>query len=154
EVVLHVEPSLETMTSDRRTTDAWCRQLLSMYRVWSKNRNMQVAELPHRTRDLPMLLVTGFGAHRVLSRECGLHILELPDPAGGLTRVAARISLAIPPLADIPTAKRQNVLTNLIDNAPRPSVVVRRYRGEPAPLVRNADGAWRSGKFDTVLRGD
>jgi hypothetical protein len=32
--------------------------------------------------------------------------------------------------------------------------VVRRYRGEPEPLVRSADGSWRSGQFDAVLRGD
>jgi hypothetical protein len=31
---------------------------------------------------------------------------------------------------------------------------VRRYRGEPAPLVRSGDGSWRTGKLDAVLRGD
>ena len=32
--------------------------------------------------------------------------------------------------------------------------VVRRYRREPSPLVRNADGSWRTGKYDTVLGGN
>jgi ATP-dependent Clp protease ATP-binding subunit ClpC len=31
---------------------------------------------------------------------------------------------------------------------------VRRYRRKPSPLVRNADGSWRSGRLDLVLRGD
>jgi len=30
---------------------------------------------------------------------------------------------------------------------------VRRYRGEPDPLVRSGDGSWRSGRFDAVLGG-
>ena len=154
EVALLIEPSLETLASDRRATDAWCRQLLVMYRAWSKNRNMQVAEMAPRIRELPILLITGFGAHRVLARERGLHILELGDPNGGLIRVAARVSLAVPPLGEIPTAKQRRVLGKAIDSAPRSSAVVRRYRGEPAALVRNADGAWRTGKLDAVLSGD
>ena len=37
---------------------------------------------------------------------------------------------------------------------PAPSAVVRRYRGEPSPLVRSGDGSWRTGRLDAVLRGD
>ena len=31
---------------------------------------------------------------------------------------------------------------------------MRRYRREPSPLVRNADGSWRTGKYDSVLGGN
>jgi hypothetical protein len=41
-----------------------------------------------------------------------------------------------------------------LGEAPLPSVIVRRYRGEPSPLVRNGDGSWRSGRLAAVLRGD
>jgi hypothetical protein len=34
------------------------------------------------------------------------------------------------------------------------STVVRRYRREPSPLVRNANGSWRTGKYDSVLGGN
>ena len=37
---------------------------------------------------------------------------------------------------------------------PQPHAVVRRYRREPSPLVRNMNGSWRTGKLDAVLRGD
>lgn len=58
--------------------------------------------------------------------------------------------MMVPPLGDLPPAR----LAAAFDKAPRSSDVVRRYRGEPAPLVRNADGSWRTGRIDAVLRGD
>jgi hypothetical protein len=30
----------------------------------------------------------------------------------------------------------------------------RRYRSDPSPLVRNMNGAWRSGRLDAVLADD
>jgi hypothetical protein len=33
-------------------------------------------------------------------------------------------------------------------------MVVRRYRGDPSPLVRDMTAGWRSGRFDAVLGGD
>ena len=124
-----------------------------MYRDWAENRHMQVSELKGG-EDRPILLVTGFGAHRVLSRECGLHILELTDSNGGTGRATARVRLALAPLGDVPAAKLPRALIEAFEKAPRPAAVVRRYRGEPAPLVRSADGSWRTGKLDAVLRGD
>ncbi len=151
EVALVVEPALET--GDNPATAAWCGQLLGMYRDWAENRHMQVSKIKS-SDDRPILLVTGFGAHRVLSRECGLHILELTDSNGDASRATARVRLVVAPLGDVPTAKLPRALIEAFDKAVRPSAVVRRYRGEPAPLVRSADGSWRTGKLDAVLRGD
>jgi ATP-dependent Clp protease ATP-binding subunit ClpC len=53
----------------------------------------------------------------------------------------------------VPAARLQSALIAAFDKDP-PSVVVRRYRGEPSPLVRSGDGSWRTGKLDAVLRGD
>ncbi len=101
-----------------------------------------------------MLLVSGFGAHRLLSKECGLHVLELQDGGTGTNRVSARVHMAAAPLGDVPAAKMQSLLAAALDKAPRANTVVRRYRSEPAPLVRSADGSWRTGRLDAVLRGD
>jgi len=90
----------------------------------------------------------------VLSHECGLHILELTDSNGNTSRATVRVGLAVAPLGDVPAAKLARALIGAFDKAARPSAVVRRYRGEPAPLVRSADGSWRTGKLDAVLRGD
>ena len=154
EVALMVEPALKPAAGDSRAFDAWCRQLLDMYRAWSDNRHMQVSEIQRGAAGaLPLLLVSGFGAHRVLSRECGLHVLELADGGEGATRATARVRLAVAPLGDVPAARMQSALIAAFETDP-PSVVVRRYRGEPSPLVRSGDGSWRTGKLDAVLRGD
>ena len=154
EVALMVEPALKPAAGESRAFDAWCRQLLDMYRAWSDNRHMQVSEIQRGAAGaLPLLLVSGFGAHRVLARECGLHVLELADDNEGATRATARVRLAVAPLGDVPAARMQSALIAAFDKDP-PSVVVRRYRGEPSPLVRSGDGSWRTGKLDAVLRGD
>jgi ATP-dependent Clp protease ATP-binding subunit ClpC len=155
EVALMVEPAFETGGGDGRATAAWCGQLREMYRAWSNNRHMQTSEMPGALPgDPPVLLVAGFGAERVLKRECGLHVLELTDGENGPNRATARVRLAITPLGDVPAAKLQSALAKAFGEGPQPNAVVRRYRGEPSPLVRSGDGSWRSGRLDAVLRGD
>jgi ATP-dependent Clp protease ATP-binding subunit ClpC len=153
EVALMVEPAFDGGASDNRATSTWCRQLLGMYRDWAENRHMQLSEIKTGTESLPLLLVSGFGAERVLKRECGLHVLELSG-SNGSSRASARVRLAAAPLGDVPAARLPRVLREALDKASRPSALVRRYRGEPSPLVRSADGSWRTGKLDAVLRGD
>jgi ATP-dependent Clp protease ATP-binding subunit ClpC len=154
EVALMVEPALEG-GGDGKATAAWCAKLREMYRGWSHKRHMQISELPGSPAgEAPVLLIAGFGAHRVLERECGLHVLELAEGHGGANRATARVRLALTPLGDVPAAKLRSALLKAFGERPPQSTVVRRYRGEPAPLVRSGDGSWRSGKFDAVLRGD
>ncbi len=81
-------------------------------------------------------------------------MLELADGHSGASRATARVRLAVTPLGDVPDAKLASALSKAFGEAPLPSAVVRRYRGEPAPLVRSGDGSWRSGRLDAVLRGD
>jgi ATP-dependent Clp protease ATP-binding subunit ClpC len=156
EVALMVEPALESTGGDGKATAAWCQQLRDMYRGWSHKRHMQISELPAGPMpgDPPLLLIAGFGAHRVLQRECGLHVLELADSHSGASRATARVRLAVTPLGDVPAARLPSALAKAFGAAPPSSAVVRRYRGEPSPLVRNGDGSWRSGRLDAVLRGD
>ena len=96
-------------------------------------------------------MVSGFGAHRILAAEAGLHVFEQSE--GGAGRVTARVRLAAVPLGDVPAAKERKRVVKALDEAPRVNTVVRRYREEP-PLVRDAAGKWRSGRLDLVLGGD
>jgi ATP-dependent Clp protease ATP-binding subunit ClpC len=41
-----------------------------------------------------------------------------------------------------------------LDALPAPTTIVRRYRGEPSPLVRDSVRDWRTGRLDRVLLGD
>jgi ATP-dependent Clp protease ATP-binding subunit ClpC len=154
EVALVVEPAFER-PSENEATRRWCVQLLGMYRAWADNRHMQLAEIAAGTaRDLPWLLISGFGAHRLLVQEVGLHVLELADERSGSGRAAARVRLAVAPLGDLPADKFRGVLAEALGSGLQPHAVVRRYRSAPSPLVRNMKGSWRTGKLDAVLGGD
>jgi ATP-dependent Clp protease ATP-binding subunit ClpC len=152
ELALTIEPVFEG-AGDRLATLGWCQRLRSMYRAWADRRRMQVAENPGvaKDQDAPILMVSGFGAHRILAAEAGLHVFEQSE--GGAGRVTARVRLAAVPLGDVPAAKERKRVVKALDEAPRVNTVVRRYREEP-PLVRDAAGKWRSGRLDLVLGGD
>jgi ATP-dependent Clp protease ATP-binding subunit ClpC len=150
EVACAIEPVFDR-ASDRDATLAWCDKLVSMYRGWAARRRMHLSDASGRNPEAPLLLIGGFGAHRVLSREAGLHVWEASE--GAATRVAARVVLVNVPLGDVPAAKSRALVVKALAQAPRSSAVVRRYRGQP-PLVRNADGRWRSGRLDLVLAGE
>jgi ATP-dependent Clp protease ATP-binding subunit ClpC len=152
ELALAVEPVFDG-AGDRQATLTWCRKLTSMYRAWADKRRMHISDIAGRSKDkeTPILLISGFGAHRVLAPEAGLHVFEPFEGSGN--RVTARVRLAVVPLADVPTAKERRLAIEAIDQAPRPNNVVRRYREEP-PLVRDAAGQWRSGRLDLVLGGE
>ena len=154
EVALAVEPAFER-PSDNEASRRWCVQVLGMYRAWAGSRHMQLAEIAGgAARDLPWLVISGFGAHRLLAQEVGLHVLELAEDDRGPGRAAARVRLAIAPLGDLPADKFRGALSEALGRGPQPHAVVRRYRSAPSPLVRNMKGSWRTGKLDAVLGGD
>ncbi len=156
ELALLIEPALER-AGDEAASAEWCEQLRAMYRAWGRKRNMQISELDLGAAGKPqrVLLVSGFGAGRVLERERGLHVLEMADDEderGG--RVTARVRVIAAPLGDPAAARLRQLLKQEFDSVPPSNAVVRRYRGEPAPLVRDVVSGWRSGRFDDVLAGD
>jgi ATP-dependent Clp protease ATP-binding subunit ClpC len=112
---------------------------------------MHLTEQPVAGSGMPVLVVSGFGAHRQLAGEAGLHIWEASEGAPG--RVTVRVVMAAVPLGDVPAGKSRAVIAKAIAEASRDSTVVRRYRERP-PLVRSGDGHWRSGRLDLVLAGD
>jgi ATP-dependent Clp protease ATP-binding subunit ClpC len=153
EVAVLVEPALER-PGNREATRRWCLRLLGMYTAWAGKRHMQLAELDGAgLGEMPLLLISGFGVYRLLEKEAGLHVLERPDDAKG-GRATARVRLVVAPLGDLPADKLRRALVEGLERAPCPHAVVRRYRGDPSPLVRDMNGSWRSGRLDAVLGGD
>ncbi|MCE9524228.1 MAG: AAA family ATPase [Alphaproteobacteria bacterium] len=154
ESVVSVDVALE---SSRETPEAraWCNQILAMYKSWAVKRGMQVSEFPAAEGGgATLLTISGFGAHRGLSAEIGLHVLEAPEGENEAERLIARVRMAAAPLGDLPAATAAKVLRNALDAAPVSNAVTRRYRGGPSPLVRDAKRGWRSGKFAAILSGD
>ena len=93
---------------------------------------MQVEEIPGKDEgEPPILVITGFGAHRTLADECGLHILEIAEAENGGNRATARVRLTVTPLGDLPHRQDAERHHPGIRAGPRPNAVVRRYRGDP-----------------------
>jgi hypothetical protein len=153
EVALVVEPAFVSDVSDSADgeADAWCAEIARMYRSWAENRNMNMREIEAIQGIAgPALLVAGFGAHRVLAREVGLHNLEKSEAAGMSGRLTAQVLIATLPLGNVSTAE----LAASFSKVKRACNIVRRYRRGPTPLVRKGDGTMRSGKVEDVLRGN
>ena len=156
EVVIAVEPAMESGDDDRATRD-WCQQVFRMYCEWAGARRMHCTRVQDVRVDLPLLVISGFGSHSVLSEETGLHVLE--SEAGGRTgavanRAVARVRVASLPIDPSDATPAFSSLTKLLDAHPATSFVVRRYRFEPSPLVRDARRGWRAGRVTDVMSGN
>jgi len=87
---------------------------------------------------------------------CGASLALVSSASMGAGRLfggGTLIGVAIVPLGDVPAAKEHKLIVETLDEAPRPTAVVRRYREAP-PLVRDAAGKWRTGRLDLVLGGE
>ncbi len=151
EVALLIEPALDA-SGDTQATRKWCAKLAGMYRAWADSRHMQLSEVSNvADKGLPILAISGFGAHRLLLPEVGLHVLEQTEDG---VRATARVRLTVAPLGDLAAVKFESAIRDALAKAAPSNAVVRRYRGGASPLVRDASGAWRTGKFDAVMGGD
>ncbi|MDX2204010.1 MAG: AAA family ATPase [Hyphomicrobiaceae bacterium] len=155
EVAIAVEPALARPAAGEAEGTQWAGEVLAMYRGWAARRNMQVTEVANAgERKLPWLLVSGFGAHRILTPETGLHVFE-GDDGEGTERFAARVKVIPAPLGDLSQDRLKGQLSAGFAALAVPGSVVRRYRESPAPLVRQIAGTpWRSGKLEAVMAGD
>jgi ATP-dependent Clp protease ATP-binding subunit ClpC len=154
EVVLAVQPVLDG-SRDAAGTHGWCHRLLEMYKRWATERRMQIEEVQVHSSSMPgCLVVSGFGAGRTLAAEAGLHLLEYESSREESARAVARVRVAATP-DEVPEApdRRKAALLEAIDGAPPASAVVRRYRLDSSPLVRDVARGWRTGRADLVLAG-
>src|SRR5262249_25859912 len=103
---------------------------------------------------VPILHVTGFGAHHTLMAENGLHVLDEGHGEEAPRRLVARVSaVAGPREPGLPGTDARTIATRLLAALPASTNIVRRYRERPAPIVRDGAG-WRSGRLSAVLAGD
>ncbi|MFL6335192.1 MAG: AAA family ATPase [Pyrinomonadaceae bacterium] len=156
--------------ADRARSEEFARTLVRMYRRWAERRRMRIELLeehdgarangsgPEEYRAL--LAVSGYAAYTILRHESGLHVLETPqDEKSSFRRVAAAVRVVgqpeEPPGRGGREALREQAERALSadPNAPQQQVV-RRYREEPSPLVRDSARGWRTGRLELVLDGD
>jgi ATP-dependent Clp protease ATP-binding subunit ClpC len=136
-------------------------QLLHMYRQWARKRRMRLDLLqnldPSDVSARPIVLaVSGLGSYAVLQPESGLHVLEIHKGDNTFDRINARVSVVGQP--DVPASTHDDHLGHATERLAgieaHKSVVVRRYRSDPSPLVRDAMRNYRTGRIDKVMDGD
>jgi ATP-dependent Clp protease ATP-binding subunit ClpC len=144
-------------------TRAFAAELGQMYLRWGEERGMRV-DILDRVQgdgsevDRLFLSVTGFGAFSLLEREAGLHVLERPTKdRSAFDR--SRVRVRVVPQSPVPPDLGANELRKaakrlLLTDAATDAQIVRRYRHEPSPLVRDNVRGWRTGRIDQVMNGN
>ncbi|MCA1591523.1 MAG: AAA family ATPase [Acidobacteria bacterium] len=162
--------------TDNSTGDDFARRITRMYRRWAEKRRMRLEVLKegggagdndgknqHDAGDAlhyrALLAVSGFGAYSILQTEAGLHVLETPQDEKSFNRAKVQVRVVAQP--DEPAGHGPDSLRRQAEralaadhNGSAPPVVVRRYREQPSPLVRDSARGWRTGKIERVLGGD
>ena len=150
-------------------SERFARKLAEMYRGWAEKRRMRflILEEKHGQPGEPftfLMAVSGFGAYYILRPEEGHHILEQPGEifadSGRNERSFRRckVTVRVGPQPDLPHKDKTDLIkeaNRIFDEEPEKNLdVVRRYREEPAPLVRDRVRGWRTGLIQRVLAGD
>jgi ATP-dependent Clp protease ATP-binding subunit ClpC len=137
-------------TVDRGDGD-FAVQLRDMYEAWGQRRGMRLRRL--QSASSHMLAISGIGAYAILSAETGLHVFETPRAEHSFGRIAVRVAVA-PYLSAAPGTDPSVLARRALDALPATATIVRRYRTEPSPLVRDSVRDWPTGRLDRVLAGE
>jgi ATP-dependent Clp protease ATP-binding subunit ClpC len=122
---------------------AW-RRVVDMYQAWATRRNFRSETVQQDAAAMRLRLrFSGFGAYALLRDESGLHSFEGDD--AGAQRAVVRVSVWRQGEAPAPASAVVH---------PHASRVTRRYREQPAPLVRDLVRGFRSGHLERVLAGE
>jgi ATP-dependent Clp protease ATP-binding subunit ClpC len=125
-------------------------RLRDMYEAWGQRRGMRVERL--RSESGHLLAISGIAAYQILEAETGLHIFETPQTRH-FSRSTVRVAVAPRPAA-APETDPASLARRLLADVPASTAIVRRYRSEPSPLVRDSVRDWRTGRLDRVLAGE
>jgi ATP-dependent Clp protease ATP-binding subunit ClpC len=126
--------------------------LRDMYEAWGRRRAMRITRL-HTATGGHRLAVSGIAAYPILAPESGLHVFETPQDERSFDRVALQVAVA--PAAPVaPGTDPAEHAASALREVPSSATVVRRYRTDPSPLVRDSVRGWRTGRLDRVLAGE
>jgi ATP-dependent Clp protease ATP-binding subunit ClpC len=131
-----------------------------MYEQWAHKRQMRFHKLGGDLQGLVssgiLMAISGLGAHAILHRESGLHIFEIPDADTSFVRHSARVRVAPQSAKPRPSAQAETDYARACLSVAQfgANNIVRRYREQPSPLVRDGVTGWRTGKLEQVLGGD
>ena len=148
---LRVAPVAGSRDSD--AARAFAAELAAMYERWAASRGMRFDRIESVDGGL-VAGVVGLAAFTILAGEAGLHVLETPVSGQGYDRVSVRVTVAPRPFGLAAFGDVREAAGRALRSAAQDQTVVRRYRRDPSPLVRDAVRGWRTGRIDRVLAGD
>ena len=135
-----------------RAEEAFAVKLVEMYEAWGRRRGMRVRRLWSDVSPTRVLAVSGIGAYQILATESGLHVYESPRDERTFDRVAVQVVVA-PCSPSSPETEPAEAARRALAESTAPKTIVRRYRADPSPLVRDSVRG-RTGRLDRVLAGD
>ncbi|MFN0111912.1 MAG: AAA family ATPase [Blastocatellia bacterium] len=146
---------------DQAENDEFAQRLVKMYEQWAAKRKMKlevIRQTAGNDRE-PMrwlATVSGYGAFSLLLPEAGFHVLETPRKEGNYHRFKARVRVTSMPdePVDAPDKLAKLARESFDKVGDWKLAIVRRYREQPSPLVRDSIRNWRTGKLERVLGGD
>jgi ATP-dependent Clp protease ATP-binding subunit ClpC len=159
--------------ADNAVCNDFARRIAGMYRGWAEARRMRFEVLQETSEASPdaskdgsanaavepyqiRAAISGFAAYSLLHAESGLHVLETPQDEKSFNR--ARVHVRVVAQPDEPAGRGDDALRKqaaqaLAADANGSQQIIRRYREEPSPLVRDSVRGWRTGKLERVLEG-
>ncbi|HEY1404177.1 MAG TPA: AAA family ATPase, partial [Pyrinomonadaceae bacterium] len=159
--------------ADNAVCNDFARRIAGMYGRWAEARRMRfevLEETPEASQDgkdgdasttvepyQMLAAISGFAAYSLLHPESGLHVLETPQDEKSFNR--ARVHVRVVAQPDEPAGRggadalRKQATRALDADANGSPQIIRRYREEPSPLVRDSVRGWRTGKLERVLEG-
>jgi ATP-dependent Clp protease ATP-binding subunit ClpC len=147
---------LVTADAGLRGAGEFLQSLIVMYQNWARARGMRLKELDaSASRYQALFMVSGFGSYGLLSSESGLHVFEVPKDKSRFDRIRARVQAAqVPVAAPEKQSGRGPKATAVLDKTAGKVEIIRRYREQPSPLVRDSVRGWRTGRIDQVADGN
>jgi ATP-dependent Clp protease ATP-binding subunit ClpC len=149
------------MQKDTQVAADFFDRIVKMYRCWAKKRRMRTMVL-HEMRDEVrkecqfMAAVSGFGSYSILQGEIGLHVLEIPRTQKTYHKYNVHVHIC--PQPEKPAQNKEILLNQatqeFLNQSDTGARIVRHYRIEPSPLIRDNIRKWRTGRIDRVLDGD
>jgi ATP-dependent Clp protease ATP-binding subunit ClpC len=151
---------------DDHLNDEFARKVAAMYLQWAEKRRMRYKILEESGGDGKkpyhlLLAVAGYAAYGILENENGMHVFEIPDSeksGKSFRRCKAYVQVVpqpVEPAGNEPDAllkQSKEEFSRVKDD--HSLSIVRRYREEPSPLVRDGVKNWRTGRLERVLGGD
>ncbi|MEJ2536227.1 MAG: AAA family ATPase, partial [Calditrichia bacterium] len=149
------------MQKETERIEEFFEQIIQMYRSWSETRRMRMLVL-HEVKNASrkeyqfLAAVSGLGSYSILQGESGLHVLEVPRTHK--THYKYNVNVRVCPQPEKPVQNQEMILDLAKQEFSRQKEsgarIVRHYRFEPSPLVRDNIRKWRTGRADRVLNGD